>query len=474
MLPAGTLLDGKYRVDRMIGRGGMGVVVAATHIHLHQQVAIKFLHREVATNAGVVERFVREARASAQLRSEHVCRVSDVGALEDGSPYLVMELLDGQDLASLLTQYGPIPIPTLVEYVLQSCLGVAEAHVIGVVHRDLKPANLFLTRRPDGNALVKVLDFGIAKAQADTNFSLTQTTTILGSPGYMSPEQLRSSRDVDARSDIWALGVVLYELVCGRRPFEGTSITELALKVAMDSAAPLPPGLPRGFADVINRCLEKEPDRRFSNVAVFANALAVFGGPGAKDQAAGVARVLNIQQRLHQAPLASSVPVPPTIGATATSFAQLQQPAVAQSAHLGQHQPRSTPAPTTIGSAVSSITGSPVRSDSPRRWSLILGIAGAIVLGSVTALVIGSSGSAKSAEPATPPPVVTPAVAVDAGALIPTEPDATRSVDAAAALDAGVTVNVDAPPDAPKRHGKTGKGGNQTNQNNEDLGGSRL
>jgi serine/threonine-protein kinase len=308
------LLDGKYRVDRLIGRGGMGVVMAATHIHLHQPVAIKILHAEAASNPDVVERFVREARASAQLRSEHVCRVSDVGAMEDGSPYLVMELLEGQDLASLVTQYGPVPIPTLVDYLLQACLGVAEAHVIGVVHRDLKPANLFLTRRSDGTGIVKVLDFGIAKAQADTSFHLTQTTTVLGSPGYMSPEQLRSSRDVDVRSDIWALGVVVYELVSGRRPFDGNSITELALKVAMDPPAPLPSNLPRGFADVINRCLEKEPDRRFSNVAAFASALAPFGSPLARDQAAGVARVLNVQQRMQLAPAAGSVGVPPTIG----------------------------------------------------------------------------------------------------------------------------------------------------------------
>src|SRR6185295_7457724 len=196
---------------------------AATHIHLQQQVALKFLLPEYLNNLPVVERFVREARASAALRGEHVCRVSDVGALDSGAPYIVMELLDGGDLASLLAHGGPLQVPIACDYILQACVGVAEAHALSIVHRDLKPANLFLTRRTDGAPLIKVLDFGIAKAQGDASFSLTQTASVLGSPGYMSPEQLRSSRDVDLRSDIWSLGVILYELVVGRPPFTGES-----------------------------------------------------------------------------------------------------------------------------------------------------------------------------------------------------------------------------------------------------------
>jgi hypothetical protein len=229
----GTLLAGKYRIDRIIGQGGMGMVVAATHIHLQQQVALKFLLPEFLNNTQVVERFVREARASAALRGEHVCRVSDVGALDMGAPYIVMELLEGVDLATLLVQQGTMQVAQACDYVLQASIGVAEAHGMSIVHRDLKPANLFLTRRPDGTPQIKVLDFGIAKAQGDSNLNLTKTTSILGSPGYMSPEQLRSSKDVDIRSDIWSLGVILYELVTGRPPFTGESITELAIRVTM-------------------------------------------------------------------------------------------------------------------------------------------------------------------------------------------------------------------------------------------------
>src|SRR5215470_933873 len=177
----------------------MGVVVAATHLHLQQRVALKFLLPELVHGPAIVERFVREARASAQLRGEHVCRVADVGAFDGGAPYIVMELLEGSDLASLLERQGVLPVQRAADYVLQACVGIAEAHALGIVHRDLKPANLFLTARPDGTPLIKVLDFGIAKAQTDRNFSLTQTSAVLGSPGYMSPEQLRSTRDVDVR-----------------------------------------------------------------------------------------------------------------------------------------------------------------------------------------------------------------------------------------------------------------------------------
>ncbi|HEV7557208.1 MAG TPA: serine/threonine-protein kinase, partial [Kofleriaceae bacterium] len=220
MFAEGTLVAGKYRIDRILGRGGMGIVASAAHVHLHNKVALKFLEPSFVADAKVVERFVREARAVAGLRGEHVCRVTDVGALDNGTPFIVMELLEGTDLARLL-KTGPVPVQRACSYVLQACVGVAEAHALDIVHRDLKPANLFLTHRPDGTPLVKVLDFGIAKAPTTNgdDFSLTQTAGVLGSPGYMSPEQLRSSHDVDRRTDIWSLGVILYELVSGHPPF---------------------------------------------------------------------------------------------------------------------------------------------------------------------------------------------------------------------------------------------------------------
>ena len=290
MYEAGQILADKYRVDFQLGEGGMGIVLAATHLHLGTQVALKILRADMAKGS-VIDRFMNEARASAQLRSENVCKVSDVGLLEGGVPYIVMEMLVGQDLQSLLRNNGPMPVSIVAEYILQACIGVAEAHAAKIVHRDLKPGNLMWTQRPDGTTLIKVLDFGVAKAAPESvNFSLTQTSNIIGSPGYMSPEQLKSSKEVDARSDIWSLGIVLYELVSGRPPWIGESITELALRVAMD---PIPRLEDLGpFEQVIARCLEKAPARRFQDVAELAAALAPFAAAGGPELARAVTRVL--------------------------------------------------------------------------------------------------------------------------------------------------------------------------------------
>ena len=206
----GDVLAGKYRVDRVLGVGGMGVVVAATHLQLQQRVALKFMLDAGLAQPTQVERFGREARAAVRLRSDHVARVLDVGTLETGSPYIVMEYLDGSDIGSVLEQRGAMPVDMAVDCVLQACDAVAEAHALGIVHRDLKPRNLFLTTRNDGRALVKVLDFGISKHTTGSDLSLTRTTEIMGSPSYMSPEQFRSAKLVDERTDIWALGAILY------------------------------------------------------------------------------------------------------------------------------------------------------------------------------------------------------------------------------------------------------------------------
>lgn len=292
MFAQGSVIAGKYRVDHVLGEGGMGMVVAATHLGLGTRVALKFLHAALANNPDVVERFAREARASAQLRGEHVCRVSDVGQFEDGTPYMVMELLDGQDLASVLRTHGPLPANLVSDYVLQACLAIGEAHQLGIVHRDLKPGNIFLSVRTDGTPLVKVLDFGVAKAPQEGNFSLTQTATVIGSPGYMSPEQLRSSKEADARSDIWSLGVTIYELVAGRQPWVASSITELTLRIAMDPLPPLPPTVPPGLAAVIETCMQKDPASRYPDISALAAALAPFASHGGHDLAGGVSRVL--------------------------------------------------------------------------------------------------------------------------------------------------------------------------------------
>jgi len=294
----GDILAGKFRIERVLGQGGMGVVVAATHIQLDERVALKFLLPEALLNVEAVARFAREARASVKIKSEHVARVSDVGTLESGSPYMVMEYLEGQDLAGFVGSRGAMPIHDAVEFVLQACEALAEAHALGIVHRDLKPANLFVTLRADGTPCVKVLDFGISKFTtpgSSSDMGMTKTSTVMGSPLYMSPEQLSSSRNVDARTDIWAIGVILYEVISGRVPFEAETMPQLCGMILQES----PPALsslradvPAGLEEVIHHCLAKDRAQRFANVAELARALAPFGPPSAMRSAERIARVL--------------------------------------------------------------------------------------------------------------------------------------------------------------------------------------
>jgi serine/threonine-protein kinase len=286
----GSTVGEKYRIDRTIGAGGMGTIFAATHLHLGQPVALKFLSEKIRDSKSNVERFTREAKACAQLKSQHICRVSDFG-IQDGLPYIAMELLEGIDLAQLLDR-GPLGAETAVDYVLQACVGLAEAHGLGIVHRDLKPSNLFVTKHADGSPLVKVLDFGIAKFPVEGDErALTQTSTVVGSPGYMAPEQLRASKNVDSRADVWALGTILYELISRRHPFHASAVTEIAVKIAMDEPAPLVEAPPE-LARVVMKCLRKERDGRYRNASELAAALAPFARQGAR-AAAVAARFLH-------------------------------------------------------------------------------------------------------------------------------------------------------------------------------------
>ncbi len=278
MLSVGSVIGGRFRIEQILGAGGMGIVLAATHLELGHRIAIKLLREEMAQSPAIVERFLREARAVVNLRTEHVCRVIDVGRLETGAPYIVMEMLDGVDLQRSVAR-APLPLTTAVEYVLQACVALTEAHVAGIIHRDLKPANLFVTRRIDGGPLVKVLDFGIAKALTESGAHLTHQSA-MGSPGYMSPEQIQSARDVDVRTDIWALGVTLYQLLSARLPFPGATPTEIAIKVAADPPAPLE--IEPALRAVIWKCLEKEADRRYHSIGELMLALQPFGGPNAR------------------------------------------------------------------------------------------------------------------------------------------------------------------------------------------------
>jgi serine/threonine protein kinase len=291
----GEVLAGKYRVDRILGVGGMGIVVAATHLQLDQQVALKFMLPEALRLPMLVERFAREARAAVRLRSDHVARVLDVGTLESGSPFMVMEYLRGSDLGSLIEGRGAVPVDRAVDFVLQACDAVAEAHSLGIIHRDLKPRNLFLTERNDGRALVKVLDFGIAKQKAAVDdLALTKTTEVMGSPNYMSPEQLRASKLADERSDIWALGVILYELLTGVLPFAAESVTQLIAMVLTEQPRPLRglrSGVPSQLVEVVERCLRKDPAARFASIAGLAAALEPFAPEDSRGLAKRIARI---------------------------------------------------------------------------------------------------------------------------------------------------------------------------------------
>jgi serine/threonine-protein kinase len=280
----GQIIAGKYQIEEVLGHGGMGVVVAARHVALRQRVAVKFLP-EAAHLPEATARFLREAQAAVAIQSEHVARVIDVGTLETGAPYMVMEYLAGSDLGRVLKVRRRLPVADAVDYVIQACEALAEAHMHGIIHRDLKPGNLFLTQRAEGSPLVKVLDFGLSKLvlegeQAPT--ALTATAVVIGSPHYMSPEQVRSLKYVDRGTDIWALGVILHEMLTGKRPFDGPSLTAICASIVMDPVPPLEThraDLPEGLDAVVRGCLEKDLTRRTRSVAELAARLSPYAPP---------------------------------------------------------------------------------------------------------------------------------------------------------------------------------------------------
>lgn len=284
--PVGSIIADKYRVEKVLGKGGMGIVLAARHIKLDEAVAIKLMLQDDLFNQHSVERFLREARACVKLKNnEHIARVSDVDTLSSGLPYMVMELLDGYDLDKLLKERGVLQIHDACSYLIQACRALDEAHRLGIIHRDLKPQNLFLTRRRDGSTCLKVLDFGISKhtlADESVSIDLTRPTDVLGSLYYMSPEQARSSRKVVPQSDIYSLGAVLYKLLTGRAPFPKKAV--LDAYEALFNEAPPPPSkirkeIPPKLESIILCCLDKQVDRRYANVAELMRALTPFTVP---------------------------------------------------------------------------------------------------------------------------------------------------------------------------------------------------
>jgi serine/threonine protein kinase len=391
----GQLLAGKYRIERVLGQGGMGVVVAAHHLVLDQVVAIKFLLPEALRSAEAVARFEREARAAVKIQSEHVARVTDVGRLETGAPYMVMELLRGRDLADLLQQEGPLPLEDVADYILQAGEAIAEAHGLGIVHRDLKPPNLFLTTRADGSSCVKVLDFGISKvtnASSSSDQGMTSTTAVMGSPLYMSPEQLMSARDVDMTTDIWALGVICYELLTGKPPFVADTLPQLCM--AISTAAPTPlrhyrPDVPVELEQLLARCLEKDRGKRFATVAQFANELVKFAPRRSRLSAERIERLARAAGFS-----ASAFALPPSSEGQAVAIPNLATRTLGE---FGRTKPEA----------------------SPSRWGLGLAVGGVIALGAAGALVFarhaqistvgGAAGSGTaSAESWAPPSVSRP------------------------------------------------------------------
>jgi serine/threonine-protein kinase len=395
----GQTLAGKYRIEKILGKGGMGLVLGARHLKLDEPVAIKLLRAAMMEVDGMVARFLREARAASKIKSVHVARVTDVDTLDTGVPYMVMEYLTGTDLADLRRKKGQLGVVEAVGYVLEATEAIAEAHALGIVHRDLKPANLFLHEARDGTRVLKVLDFGISKLEAPGEEDSTKTGQMMGSPKYMSPEQMLSMRDVDGRSDIWSLGAVLYELLAGRPPFVADSTPRVCALVLHNDPAPpstLRPDLPPALERAVLRCLEKDPQRRFPTVTDLAEALAPFGPPPEP--------VLKMTGAFRKPPSAgpiSAPPAPPSVVEAVTSAGAADQTdpdEVSAALNLPSPARPSPPAPL------------PLRGrGEPRRFRAAAVIVGLSLAGALGVVYFAQRGQGTTAASPLPPPSAPPA-----------------------------------------------------------------
>jgi serine/threonine-protein kinase len=390
----------------------MGVVVEATHVQLDERVALKFLRPEMLAMPDVVARFDREARAAVKLKSDHVARVIDVGKTQAGVPYMVMEFLDGKDLGETLAEQGPLPVSQAVEYIIQACEGIGEAHARGIVHRDVKPENLFLVKRDDGWRSVKVLDFGISKAvlvgPSSVDMSSKDTSAIMGSPHYMSPEQLRSTKSVDHRADVWSLGVVLFELLAGTMPFDETlEFTELVahiLEIPHRRLRDLRGDAPIMLEAVVDRALEKDRARRYQSAAELAVALLPFAPKRAR---ATVERVTSITKAAGLTD--PSFQIPPSDLPPGSAEAMAALPTMAP-----PRMPNVTPAQSPMTTSNPAISGAVETSMPPKRRLPIAAIAAGgvalLALLAITAYGLSHASGAKTATSATASaPVTTPA-----------------------------------------------------------------
>jgi serine/threonine-protein kinase len=410
---------GKYVVERVLGEGGMGVVFAARHVRLGQRVAIKVLGSGLRGHPELVQRFEREARAAGSLTSAHAVRVFDIDVTEDGTPFIVMELLAGRDLAKIVDVDGPQPVVRAVRWLIEACDAIAEAHELGIVHRDIKPSNLFLTD-DGGRSIVKVLDFGIAKRVSRNEAAITQALAPLGTPHYMSPEQVRCAKDVDARTDVWSLGVTLYEMVCGRPPFAHESSSACIAAIAAD---PVPdprtfrPELGADIAAVIMKALEKNADKRYQSVAELVAALAPF----AENEDGAVSRPAPSAP----APSRSSIPIvldlvapaPSPIRASATARATVSMTSITRKQRVRAGFAAITAA--TLGFAVLVLTpkcvstGNDATASIPvRAASQVVAVSAVVTAPAPAALEVPDAGVVEAEETPvapTPTPVVQPA-----------------------------------------------------------------
>ncbi len=450
----GDVIAGKYVIERLLGQGGMGAVFAARHIKLAKSVAIKVMLSDGASPEAA-QRFVNEGRAAANIQSEHVVRVDDVDE-EMGYAYMVLELLDGEDLADHLERApkGRLAPSVAADYVSQALKGVAHAHALGIVHRDLKPSNLFLARRSDGSTVVKVLDFGISKAQGSSPLAaspavLTSTKAMLGSPLYMSPEQLRSSKNVDQRADIWAVGVILYELMSGQRPFHGETLGELFAAILETDPVPLRqlvPDVPPALDQIVHRCLRRRPEERFASAGELVTALAPFAGRAVDLRAATVVMPL-------PAPSSSGALLPgrpssdPFVSATPASDPLLSSPASRMSRSVVVAPGQAQAAAVQTGDGWQNTAPGPVATASGKKGSvagLVAGLGLVFLLVASAGAVVAvrsrsnahSTGASVSAEP--------PVASVSASVAPPV-----TTVVAAAASSASPTPAASAPPPPP-------------------------
>jgi serine/threonine-protein kinase len=454
-LTVGAVVDGKYRVDEVLGRGAMGVVVAATHLQLGERVALKFLRyrAKAGVNDDFQSRFRREARVSAKLRNEHITRVIDVGVWREHVPYMVMDYLAGTDLREVMRASGAMPIGTAIEYAVQVCEGIAEAHANGVVHRDLKPSNLFVTRRPDGSDLIKILDFGISKwsvGEAGVD-ELTQTGVVLGSPKYMAPEQLFGSAEVDARADVWSVGAIVYEMLCGRPPFDQPSFTKICAELSTDRMPPSlverRPEISAELEAVVMSCFARTPEKRIQNVAELAgDLLAAVQAPFAETVRAKITFTLDPGTR---DPLLSS-------GGMGTMATGSYGSILSKSGSSRAIQLPGAPSVESTGASPISISGA-LASPERKRWALWLAPVALLVVGGAIFLAMssGKSDVKTTAGPGTPGPTPTtsspapdqpPATAAAVTTASPPATGSTTATEVASSPPASATAGVVAPP----------------------------